>query len=124
MLAKVLMYDAAKVLSTTSAWRALFTKTFHATALSSRNIFRKLLVYSAVASCFIVMSPAFEADAEEAIDALNSLMAAGLFFLLGPFVVNAVQRWWDVRRDCVGGLWGAVDDLCHKKVILLFNCCQ
>ena len=38
-------------------------------------------------------------------------MAAGLFFLLGPFVVNAVQRWWDVRRDGVGALWGAVDDL-------------
>ena len=50
-------------------------------------------------------------SAEEAIDALNSLMAAGLFFLLGPFVVNAVQRWWDVRRDCVGALWGVVDDL-------------
>ena len=108
---KVLMYDAARVLSTTSAWRALFTQTFYATALSSRNIFRKLLFYLAVAIAFTVMSPAFEADAEEAIDALNSLMAAGLFFLLGPFVVNAVQRWWDVRRDCIGALWGAVDDL-------------
>ena len=108
---KVLMYDAARVLSTTSAWRALFTQTFHATALSSRNIFRKLVVYFSVATVFIIMSPAFEADAEEAIDALNSLMAAGLFFLLGPFVVNAVQRWWDVRRDCVGALWGVVDDL-------------
>jgi hypothetical protein len=52
-----------------------------------------------------------QADAEEAIDALNNLMAAGLFFLLGPFVGNAVQRWWNVRRDCVGGLWGVVDDL-------------
>ena len=109
--AKVLMYDAERVLSTTSAWRALFTRTFHATALSSRNIFRKLMVYSFVAVVFIIMSPAFESDAEEAIDALNSLMAAGLFFLLGPFVVNAVQRWWDVRRDCVGALWGVVDDL-------------
>jgi len=108
---KVLMYDAERVLSTNSAWRALFTQTFHATALSSRNIFRKLMVYSAVAIVFIIMSPAFEADAEEAIDALNSLMAAGLFFLLGPFVVNAVQRWWDVRRNCVGALWGVVDDL-------------
>ena len=53
---KVLMYDAERVLSTNSAWRALFTQTFHATALSSRNIFRKLMVYSAVAIVFIIMA--------------------------------------------------------------------
>eukprot|EP00908_Phaeocystis_cordata_P026180 Transcript_865.p1 GENE.Transcript_865~~Transcript_865.p1 ORF type:complete len:493 (+),score=222.21 Transcript_865:96-1574(+) len=108
---KVLMYDAAKVLSTAAPWRALFTKTVHATALTSNNILTKLLIYSSVATVFGMLSPAFEADAEEAIDALNNLMAAGLFFLLGPFVGNAVQRWWNVRRDCVGGLWGVVDDL-------------
>ena len=81
------------------------------TALSSRNIGYKLFLFFAVSLVFTALSPLFESDSEEAIDALNSLMAAGLFFLLGPYVGNAVQRWWAVRKDCVGGLWGAVDDL-------------
>ena len=108
---KVIKYDVGVVLATLGPWRALVKETVHATALSSRNIGYKLFIFFAVSLVFTALSPLFESDSEEAIDALNSLMAAGLFFLLGPYVGNAVQRWWAVRKDCVGGLWGAVDDL-------------
>mmetsp|Transcript_122875 Transcript_122875/g.381905 ORF Transcript_122875/g.381905 Transcript_122875/m.381905 type:complete len:482 (-) Transcript_122875:109-1554(-) len=33
-------------------------------------------------------------------------------FILGSSISMLVGRWWNVRHDCVGGLWGAVDDLC------------
>ena len=108
---KVLKYDAFAVIFTLSPWRALFRETMHATALHSRNMGWKLVFFSVVSVVFCMLSPLFERDSEEAIDALNSLMAAGLFFLLGPYVGNAVSRWWSVRKDGVGGLWGAVDDL-------------
>jgi len=32
-------------------------------------------------------------------------------FLLGFFVSTCVTRWWACRNDCIGGLWGAADDL-------------
>jgi hypothetical protein len=33
-------------------------------------------------------------------------------FLLGFYLSIAVARWWAIRNDCIGALWGAVDDLC------------
>eukprot|EP00928_Gymnodinium_smaydae_P077792 TRINITY_DN6125_c0_g1_i1.p1 TRINITY_DN6125_c0_g1~~TRINITY_DN6125_c0_g1_i1.p1 ORF type:complete len:419 (-),score=32.62 TRINITY_DN6125_c0_g1_i1:81-1337(-) len=32
-------------------------------------------------------------------------------FLLGMYTSTSVSRWWALRNDCIGGLWGAVDDL-------------
>eukprot|EP00928_Gymnodinium_smaydae_P016895 TRINITY_DN16409_c0_g2_i1.p1 TRINITY_DN16409_c0_g2~~TRINITY_DN16409_c0_g2_i1.p1 ORF type:complete len:446 (-),score=47.46 TRINITY_DN16409_c0_g2_i1:392-1729(-) len=34
-----------------------------------------------------------------------------LTFLLGFYLSTAVSRWWAIRNDCIGGLWGAVSDL-------------
>jgi hypothetical protein len=36
---------------------------------------------------------------------------AALAVRAGPYVGLAVSRWWAVRKDGVGALWGAVDDL-------------
>ena len=33
-------------------------------------------------------------------------------FLLGLCVSNALTRWWTIRDNCIGGLWGCIDDLC------------
>jgi len=33
-------------------------------------------------------------------------------FMLGAYVGTSVNRWWAVRSDCIGGLWGAIDDMC------------
>jgi len=32
-------------------------------------------------------------------------------FLLTFFISTALTRWWALRNDCLGGLWGGVDDL-------------
>ena len=39
------------------------------------------------------------------------MMVAGGLFLLAPFVSTATARWWALRKDGIGALWGAVDDL-------------
>lgn len=32
-------------------------------------------------------------------------------FLMGFFVSTCFSRWWAIRNDCIGGLWGACNDL-------------
>merc|ERR1740121_1634911 len=32
-------------------------------------------------------------------------------FLLGFFVMTCLNRWWAIRNDCIGMLWGSSDDL-------------
>ena len=38
-------------------------------------------------------------------------LAQGLFFLLGPFVGLSIGRWWQMRIEFLGGVWGALSDL-------------
>ena len=38
----------------------------------------------------------------------NSLLT----FLLALYVSRAVERWWEMRVRCIGGLWDAIDSLC------------
>ena len=45
------------------------------------------------------------------ISAVNSVVSAGLFFLLGPYVGLCITRWWQMRTEFLGGVWGAVADL-------------
>ena len=33
-------------------------------------------------------------------------------FMVGLCVSAALARWWQIREGCIGGLWGAIDDLC------------
>ena len=46
-------------------------------------------------------------EISNALGFINSLLG----FLLGLYVSSAVSRWWSMRMNCVGGLWGCVDDL-------------
>eukprot|EP00930_Biecheleria_cincta_P101994 TRINITY_DN93656_c0_g1_i1.p1 TRINITY_DN93656_c0_g1~~TRINITY_DN93656_c0_g1_i1.p1 ORF type:complete len:430 (+),score=47.63 TRINITY_DN93656_c0_g1_i1:62-1351(+) len=32
-------------------------------------------------------------------------------FLLGFYVTTCLSRWWAIRNDCIGALWGSIDDL-------------
>ena len=41
------------------------------------------------------------------ISAVNSVVSAGLFFLLGPYVGLCITRWWQMRTEFLGGVWGA-----------------
>lgn len=44
-------------------------------------------------------------------ETLAGYFTALIGFMLGMFVSTLVGRWWSVRNNCIGGLWGAIDDL-------------
>jgi hypothetical protein len=108
---KVLKYDARKLLSGLGTWRALRSQTRDATVLYGTGLGVKLPLFTAISAAFCTLGPFLESDIDEAAGALNLLIAGGLFFLLGPYVGTSVSRWWSVRKECIGGLWGTVDDL-------------
>ena len=111
---KVLKYDAAKVLTTLSPWRALFKKlTLNATALSGNGLAAKVLGYTLIALVFTILgkSPLLETSVEQALVSLNQLFSSGLLFLLGPFVGLSLSRWWAIRKDGLGKLSSVVSDL-------------
>ena len=110
---KVLSYRPSVVLSFLGPWRALFSRARHATALGSQGITCRILGLGGISMAvgYLATFGVIAANTEEAVSSLNAVIAAGLFFLLGPFVSTAVSRFWTVRKDCIGGLWGAVDDL-------------
>lgn len=106
---KVLDYDAPRLFRGLTAWKALWTATRAATATS--GLAARVAGFSLVAVGFLLLAPASGANSLAAIEALNAILATGLLFILGPYVGVAVSRWWSVRRDGIGSLWGAVDDL-------------
>jgi hypothetical protein len=52
-----------------------------------------------------------EGDVQDIATSIGSLLA----FLLGLCVGQALNRWWTIRDSCVGGLWGAIDDLVRRR---------
>jgi len=110
--AKVMKYDPQKLFYTANAWHALRSATAGATV--ANGIPTRILVFCliAIVFCMFGASPFGGDNSEEALETLNNGLGTGLFFIVGPYVGTAVSRWWSVRKDGVGGLWGAVDDLC------------
>lgn len=48
-------------------------------------------------------------------DILTEMFGAVMFplsFLIGLCVSATLARWWTLRDNCIGGLWGCTDDLC------------
>ena len=112
---KVLRYDAHAVLAELAPWRALLSRTRHATALRFGDFLWKLGYCTAIALVVASLSGGLlhlvDKGTAEAVASLNMMVAGGLFFLLAPFVSTATARWWALRKDGIGALWGAVDDL-------------
>lgn len=44
---------------------------------------------------------------KEFVDILHSFLP----FVMGLYMSLCVGRWWSIRNDCIGGLWGAMADL-------------
>ena len=106
---KVLKYDSKRLVTTLAAWRALRTMARDATVLGGLS--GRLAAFACVALISSLLSPFAGAESELSLASLNNVLGNGLFFLLGPYVATAVARWWQVRKDGIGGLWGVVDDL-------------
>ena len=71
----------------------------------------RLATFVVIAVGFMLLGPFCGANSQATLESLNTLIATGLIFILGPYVGLAVGRWWSVRTNGVGALWGAVDDL-------------
>ena len=107
---KGLKYETERLFKDLNAWKILRTASVKATA--TRGMGSRLLAFIVVAICFMLVGPACGANLQSTLESLNALIATGLIFILGPYVTLAVSRWWTVRKEGIGGLWGAVDDLC------------
>jgi len=109
---KVMNYDPRKLMFSLAAWRAL-KGSIISDATAFKNLWYRLVGFNMLALAFNILAatPFAGASSVSALSELNSVLASGLFFILGPFVGFAVSRWWQIRKDGVGGLWGAVDDL-------------
>jgi len=65
-------------------------------------------IISVIAFCLSVF---FEPTVMDSLTLIGSTVSSGLFFLLGPYVGLCLARWWQMRMDLLGGLWGAVAEL-------------
>ena len=108
---KVMKYEPQQLIFSLASWRALLTTTFDATAVRGLILRVAGFNFLALVASSLTFTPFASSRSEQAMSELNSLLGTGLFFILGPFVGFAVTRWWQVRFDGIGALWGAVDDL-------------
>ena len=110
---KVLRYDPSKLFYSTAAWWGLMAGPTRA-ATATTSLVTRVFSFAILAALFGILGTTATAgsNSEEALTSLNTMLATGLFFLVGPYIGGSVTRWWAVRKDGIGGLWGAVDDLC------------
>ena len=111
----MLKYNADRSLS----FRVVFM--FQHTLLSNTQILhhmRVCVLMSAVTSFIHIGLRAF-ADVEpvqrdwlEDLDKMGSFLTSLIGVLLGFYISTVMARWWSMRSDGIGGMWGAVSDLC------------
>ena len=113
---KVTRYDAAQILGGLGCARVLFTRARIATVFCDGRIILKgfgfmLLAYAnqVIVSTFV---PSEQRTKPSELMSLAEFLSSSLIFILALYVSTAAGRWWDMRKVCLGGLWGAIDDLC------------
>lgn len=112
---KLLKYDVGHVNSAASLFQ------FTGTVFSSCTLWLHALLYISIGavSCTLVLffckSP--ELIKAHRISELVWYMSALVAFLLGFYLTASVSRWWSIRSAMLGGLWGAVNDLCYLLAV-------
>ncbi|OLQ08918.1 hypothetical protein AK812_SmicGene7524 [Symbiodinium microadriaticum] len=111
----MLKYNADRSLS----FRVIFM--FRNTLLSNVQILhhmRVCVLMSAVTSFihiglreFFDVEPV-QRDWLEDLDKMCSFLTSLIGVLLGFYISTVMARWWSMRFDGIGGMWGAVGDLC------------
>jgi hypothetical protein len=102
---KLLEYVAEQVEA--RPWSVLFLATRRASVLAFPQALKAVVKCLLISTTAICVSLLLEKEADEALARIDGTISAGLFFLLGPFVGLCVARWWQMRIDFVGGVWGA-----------------
>ena len=109
---KLLEYDAkSHLLKGLGPWRALCSGARAHTVLRFRELVRDVCTCALVSLVCAAMSPLLEENADAVLVSLWSVISGGLFFILGPYVGLMLARWWAMRNQCVGGLWGVQGQL-------------
>ena len=133
----VLKYDSVSTVLGVGPLRVLFSRTFQATVLPLISPLKLMLSIAITTITFVALSielyyaekhaalasaadntttpkdffPGRDAFTLGGLTYLLGYVNAFMSFLLGLYVSSAVSRWWNIRLNCVGGLWGAIDDL-------------
>eukprot|EP00439_Symbiodinium_sp_Y106_P028638 s2697_g3.t1 len=55
--------------------------------------------------------PAFSEATRDLLVNMTHSVRTVTVFLLGFFLAACINRWWAMRNDCIGRLWGAINDL-------------
>jgi len=108
---QVLNYDTEGIAGP-GVFRAIFT---HASVFGNWRVLRDVAIILLV--CIISVVTLFLAKTE--ITEANAVKLKSLVtdfhtlctFLLTFFLATALTRWWAIRNDCLGGLWGGIDDI-------------
>ena len=87
-----------------------------ATVFDFPGVKRDVVLSLGVSASFALLSLLFAVNdnGETALQSLTNIgtvVSQGLFFLLGPYLGLCLARWWQMRMDLMGGVWGVVADL-------------
>ncbi|CAE7760592.1 BEST2 [Symbiodinium pilosum] len=111
----MLRYNADRSLS----FQVIFM--FQHTLLSNSQILRHMLVSVLVAAllCFVHIAARIFVDVEilqgawlQDLDNMSDFLTSLIGILLGFYISTVMTRWWSMRSQGIGGLWGGVVDLC------------
>lgn len=94
---------------------------FSGTVLESGALWRTCAVYWAIAVIAGVISCVFQShikkagqalpDFSEGFETMANYFTGLLGIMTSMFVVTLFGRWWKIRVEGIGGLWGAIDDI-------------
>lgn len=116
---QVFKYDPKKVAS----FRALGMCCTRGNAFGSRRLWKDVFIIVLLAvvlipvTYFSYIHSGCEKNREDdrimpSVSAFLNALHGLLSFFCGLYLSLCVSRWWEVRNTGIGGLWGAVDDLC------------
>jgi len=91
------------------------------TVLQSGALWRTCAVYwiiaitagviATIAQFKLIKGGKHTSDFSESFETMANYFTGLLGFMISMFVTTLFGRWWKIRVDGIGGLWGAVDDL-------------
>lgn len=106
---KLLEYETEQLES--RPFSIILEETRRASVLAMPHVLRSMATCAVTSVAAIAVSLVLEDEVMSVIAAVNGVVSAGLFFLLGPYVGLCITRWWQMRTEFLGGVWGAVSDL-------------
>lgn len=106
---KLVKYDEKGVATIRALWHMTHT------AFVSKTLNSHILFYFLIAAAVALSAAAcgnIDVNSGKHMATVVSYLTTIQGFMLGSYVTALVGRWWALRSECVGGLWGTIDDMC------------